>query len=114
MRIIVTGGAGFIGGAIIRQLIADKSNYVLCLDSLTYASDLQSLNEFFEIDNFSFTKTDLRNSEDLLKAVLGIIYYIYIQKIRPCMQKYFIYFINVILLERHVDVNCRRIFCDLH
>ena len=71
MRIIVTGGAGFIGGAIIRQLIADKSNYVLCLDSLTYASDLQSLNEFFEIDNFSFTKTDLRNSEDVLKAVLG-------------------------------------------
>lgn len=43
MRILVTGGAGFIGSAVVRHLIVDKGYDVLNLDSLTYAATLGSL-----------------------------------------------------------------------
>ncbi|MBD1555100.1 NAD-dependent epimerase/dehydratase family protein, partial [Pseudomonas typographi] len=43
MRILVTGGAGFIGSALIRHLIANTEHEVLNLDKLTYAGNLESL-----------------------------------------------------------------------
>ena len=43
MRFVVTGGAGFIGSAVVRHLIADTSHEVLCLDKLTYAGNLDNL-----------------------------------------------------------------------
>src|SRR5690606_33866060 len=43
MRILITGGAGFIGSALVRQLIAHTEHEVLNLDKLTYAGNLESL-----------------------------------------------------------------------
>ena len=45
MKIIVTGGAGFIGSAVIRQYIKDTKHDVVNLDALTYAGNLESLAE---------------------------------------------------------------------
>ena len=42
--ILVTGGAGFIGSAVIRHLINDTNNTVINVDKLTYAGNLNSLN----------------------------------------------------------------------
>ena len=43
MRILITGGAGFIGSAVIRQYINDTTHDVINLDDITYAGNLQSL-----------------------------------------------------------------------
>ena len=43
MKILVTGGAGFIGSALIRYLINDTESEVINLDKLTYAGNLDSL-----------------------------------------------------------------------
>ena len=43
MKILVTGGAGFIGSALIRFLINDTDNEVINLDKLTYAGNLDSV-----------------------------------------------------------------------
>ena len=45
MRILVTGGAGFIGSALIRYLIRETDNKVLNIDKLSYAGNLLSLKE---------------------------------------------------------------------
>ncbi len=45
MKLLVTGGAGFIGSAVIRHIIQNTSNSVVNLDKLTYAGNLESLAE---------------------------------------------------------------------
>lgn len=58
----MTGGAGFIGSAVIRHLIATTQHRVVCLDALTYAGNLQSLASVSESPRFVFEQVDIRDA----------------------------------------------------
>jgi len=58
-RIIVTGGAGFIGSALVRQLIRESEHEVLVLDALTYAGNLTSLSEVDKYARYRFSQADI-------------------------------------------------------
>lgn len=59
MRILVTGGAGFIGSALVRHLMAATEHTVLNLDKLTYAGVLESLTEVADNPRYRFVKGDI-------------------------------------------------------
>ena len=58
-RILVTGGAGFIGSAVVRHLIDDTEHQVLVLDKLTYAGNLDSLQPIASHPRYSFVQADI-------------------------------------------------------
>jgi dTDP-glucose 4,6-dehydratase len=57
--ILVTGGAGFIGSALIRHLITNTDHKVINIDKLTYAGNLSSLTEVSSSSNYFFEQTDI-------------------------------------------------------
>jgi len=59
LRILITGGAGFIGSALARNLIADSKHEVLVFDKLTYAGILSSLSPIDDSDRYRFMKGDI-------------------------------------------------------
>jgi dTDP-glucose 4,6-dehydratase len=59
MRVLVTGGAGFIGSALVRYLVLDKGYEVLNLDALTYAGNLASLRDVERKSNYGFVQADI-------------------------------------------------------
>ena len=59
MRIVVTGGAGFIGSALVRHLIGQSDHEVLVVDKLTYAGNLTSLKSVAAHSRFHFSQTDI-------------------------------------------------------
>ena len=59
MKIIVTGGAGFIGSAVIRHIINHTNNEVLNVDKLTYAGNLESLESIADSERYQFSQTDI-------------------------------------------------------
>lgn len=61
MRILVTGGAGFIGSAVIRHIIENTKHHVLNVDKLTYAGNLESLSLVQQSDQYQFSQTDICN-----------------------------------------------------
>lgn len=61
MRILVTGGAGFIGSAVIRHIIENTQHHVLNVDKLTYAGNLESLGLVQQSDQYQFSQTDICN-----------------------------------------------------
>ncbi|WP_455230101.1 dTDP-glucose 4,6-dehydratase [Geopseudomonas aromaticivorans] len=59
MKILVTGGAGFIGSAVIRHIIRNTSDSVVNLDKLTYAGNLESLAEVSASERYAFEQVDI-------------------------------------------------------
>ncbi|EMH4217924.1 dTDP-glucose 4,6-dehydratase [Serratia sp. OLHL2] len=65
MKIIVTGGAGFIGSAVARHIINDTADHILVLDSLTYAGNLESLAPIADSDRYTFEQVDICDRQAL-------------------------------------------------
>jgi len=65
MNILVTGGAGFIGSAVIRYLIQDTEHHVLNVDKLTYAGNLESLRSIDNSQRYEFARLDICNETDM-------------------------------------------------
>lgn len=69
MRVLVTGGAGFIGSALTRYLVRDLGAEVLNVDNLTYAGNLASLASIESAPNYRLLKADISNSNAMVDAI---------------------------------------------
>ena len=70
LKIIVTGGAGFIGSALVRELIANNSHEVMNVDNLSYAGNLSSLRDVDGNSRYAFRQIDIADAQ-AVAAVLG-------------------------------------------
>ena len=71
MRIMVTGGAGFIGSALVRHLINTTDHEVLVFDKLTYAGVLASLDSVSADPRYNFVKADICDASAVASAMAG-------------------------------------------
>ena len=68
MKIFVTGGAGFIGSNFIYHMLDKHPNYqIVCLDSLTYAGHMETLEDALKNPKFKFVKIDITDRENIFK-----------------------------------------------
>ncbi|BCA80094.1 dTDP-glucose 4,6-dehydratase [Desulfuromonas sp. AOP6] len=65
MKLLVTGGAGFIGSAVIRHIIQNTADAVVNVDKLTYAGNLESLAAVSRSDRYAFEQIDICNRAEL-------------------------------------------------
>lgn len=67
--ILVTGGAGFIGGNFVHYILKKYDNYkIICVDALTYAGNIETLNSVMCNPNFKFIKADISDRDSILKV----------------------------------------------
>jgi dTDP-glucose 4,6-dehydratase len=69
MRVLVTGGAGFIGSAVCRHLVGEQDWDVLNLDKLTYAANLASLDPVKESPRYAFVRADICDGDAVRDAL---------------------------------------------
>ena len=68
MNVIVTGGAGFIGGNFVYHMLGKYPDYkIICIDCLTYAGNMSTLADAMKNPNFKFYKTDITDREAIYK-----------------------------------------------
>jgi len=67
MKILVTGGAGFIGSALVRYIINNTDNSVINVDKLTYAGNLESLASIANNNRYLFERVDICNRVELVR-----------------------------------------------
>ena len=64
MKILITGGAGFIGGNFVYHMLSNHPDYnIVCLDKLTYAGNLSTLESALKNPNFTFVKGDIADKD---------------------------------------------------
>ncbi|WP_262296306.1 dTDP-glucose 4,6-dehydratase [Microvirga sesbaniae] len=86
-RFLVTGGAGFIGSAVVRTLIRDTAHQVLVVDKLTYAGNLDSLKPVANSPRYAFERADVADAE----------------RVRSIIQSYAPDVVMHLAAESHVD-----------
>ena len=69
MKILVTGGYGFIGSALIRMLLSSTDHKVLNIDKLTYASNIKSIPEDLISSNYNFKQIDICDKNKVKNAI---------------------------------------------
>ena len=65
MKLLITGGAGFIGSAVIRHIIQNTEDEVVNVDKLTYAGNLESLVQVSDSERYAFEQVDICNRAEL-------------------------------------------------
>src|SRR5689334_6683701 len=81
-RVLVTGGAGFIGNAIIKRLFSEGKYEVIVLDNFSEQIHSEDYNQSYLYQNIinkcKIIKGDVRNRSDLEKALIGVDYIIHL------------------------------------
>src|SRR4051812_22648851 len=67
MRLLITGGAGFIGSAVIRHILKHTEHHVMNVDKLTYAANLRNLDPVLPSANYQFARADICDGAEMAK-----------------------------------------------
>lgn len=69
MKILVTGGSGFIGSFVVRSLVNDFDFQVINVDKLTYAGNKESLSDIDQSDNYTFENVDICDQKEINRVI---------------------------------------------